>query len=275
MDSWGRRRYDATAGPTDPSLELTSRIQIQLLGSFRLSTAGRAIALRGGGKTETLLAKLALHPDKLVSRDVLLDLLWPDSDLALAGQSLNTLVYSLHKLLGDALGGASPVLHHEGSYRLNLEAGVGVDTWQLERLSEAGDAAYRSGDRGRAGILYQRAIQLYQGDLCAAHDLQAILERERLRTRYLSMLARLADSAFEDADYDGCLSYALRLLASEPAREDAHRLAMRCHVRRGQRAQAMRQYQLCTEILRHEFSADPEPATTALFERVRAEPAAI
>lgn len=259
----------------DPGVELTSAIQIQMLGSFRLLKAGRAIALRAGGKIEMLLVKLALHPRQTVPRDTLLEMLWPASNLALASQSLNTLVYSLHKLLGDALNGAAPVLHQEGSYRLNTEAGVGVDTWHLERLAEAGDAAYRSGDRNRASILYQHAIELYKGDLCLAHDLHAIVERERLRTRYLSMLARLADSAFADSDYEGCLAHALHLLANEPAREDAHRLAMRCYVRRGERAQAMRQYQLCAEILRREFNASPEPATIALFERIRAEPAAI
>jgi DNA-binding SARP family transcriptional activator len=89
------------------------------------------------------------------------------------------------------------------------------------------------------------------------------------------MLARLADYSFGDEDYGRCLEHALRLLECEPTREDAHRLAMRCYVRCGERSQAMRQYRLCTEILRREFDASPEPSTTALFERVRDEPAAI
>jgi DNA-binding SARP family transcriptional activator len=255
--------------------EKISQVHIQLLGSFHLTKAGRSVSTRGGGKTETFLARLALHPGRLVPRDVLLDMLWPDADAAAAGQSLNTLVYSLHKLLGDALGGATPVLHAEGAYRLNLEAGVSVDVWYLERLGEAGDTCARAGDREGCIALYERGIQLYRGDLCISQDLQAIVERERLRNLYLSMLARLADYAFEDHEYSRSLGHALRLLSCEPIREDAHRLAMRCYVRRGERAQAMRQFRLCSEMLRREFDANPEPATTALFEHVRNDPTAI
>ena len=50
---------------------------------------------------------------------------------------------------------------------------------------------------------------------------------------------------------------------------------MRCYVRVGQRAQALRQYQLCKAILLDEFDAEPEPATTALYQQVRLDPGAI
>src|SRR5205823_13606695 len=135
-------------------------------GNFCLTKAGHPVSTRGGGKMEAFLAKLALHPGELVPREALLDSLWPKSDSTLACQSLNTLVYSLHKRLGDALGGATPVLHAEGAYRLNLEAGIAVDVWYLDRLAAAGDAYYRSGDLHTASAFYERAIQLYRGDLC-------------------------------------------------------------------------------------------------------------
>ena len=42
-------------------------------------------------------------------------------------------------------------------------------------------------------------------------------------------------------------------------REDVHRVVMRCYVRRGERAAALRHYQVCAHILRAEFDAAPEP----------------
>ena len=56
-----------------------------------------------------------------VARGTLLNTLWPQSDTFQASQSLNSLIYSLHKSLGAALGGAPPTLHVDGSYRLNTE----------------------------------------------------------------------------------------------------------------------------------------------------------
>src|SRR5262249_1379632 len=101
------------------------------------------------------------------------------------------------------------------------------------------------------------------------------VRRERLRALYLSLLGRLADRGFQERDYAAALAYALRLLSHDPCREDAHRLAMRCHVRLGERAQALRQYRVCAQVLASEFQVRPEPATDALFDQVRLDPAGV
>jgi DNA-binding SARP family transcriptional activator len=116
---------------------------------------------------------------------------------------------------------------------------------------------------------------LYHGDLSVAPDLHAVVERERLRARYLSLLASLATYAYAAGDDAACLAYAQRLLAHDPCREDAHRLVMRCHVRRGERAQALHHYGVCVDILRAAYETTPEPATVALFEQVRRDPGSV
>jgi hypothetical protein len=47
---------------------------------------------------------------------------------------------------------------------------------------------------------------------------------------------------------------------------------MRVHVRRDERAQALRQYQVCEHVLRREFDAMPEALTCELFDQIRAGP---
>jgi DNA-binding SARP family transcriptional activator len=240
-----------------------------------LLRTGELLAVRPGGKHEAFLSTLALRPDSRLPRDTLLEALWPDAAYPLAVQSLNSLVYSLSKMLSRAIGGASPVLHPDGSYRLNLAAGVGVDTLSFERLARTGDEHSRNGQYGAAATAYQQAVGLYAGDLYAAADAHAVVERERLRARFHTLLARLAEHHFKENDYATALDYALGLLESDPTREDAYRIVMRCYVRRGERAQALRQYRVCERILRSEFDARPEPATLALFERVRHDPASV
>jgi len=250
-------------------------IVICLLGDFQLLKAGCAISVRGGGKTEALLCYLGVHYNQRISRETLLDALWPNGDPVLTSQSLNSLVYSLSKLLGDAIGGTAPILHADGYYRLNIDAGVGVDLAWFESLVSNGDQRCRAGDRAGAAHAYQCAANIYRGDLWSGSDLQSAVERERLRANYLSVLARLADYHFTQGDYAACLEHARRLLARDPCREDAHRLVMRCCVRQGERAQALRQYRLCAELLRAEFDAAPEYDTLSLYEQVRCNPSAI
>ena len=255
----------------------TNSILICLLGDFRVLRTGQHIALRGGGKAENLLCKIALRPDQWVSRDALLLSLWPDVDAAQASQSLSTLLYKLNRLLSKVSGIQTAVLHNDGYYRLNAAAGVVVDTELLDNLADAGEEQERAGNLAAAVATYTDAVQLYRGDLCicAGSDTYATVERERLRARYLTLLTYLADYHYRQDDYTTCLHYARRLVTNDPCREDAHRLIMRCYVRRGERAQAFRQYQLCQNVLRTLFDAVPEAATTALFDQVRLNPESI
>lgn len=250
-------------------------VLVAVLGPFRLFAAGRPVPVRTGGKIEALLSRLAARSPDRIARDALLSMLWPETDLSLAGQSLNSLIYSLHKLLGAALGGASPVLHEDGAYGLNGDAGVTVDIGLFHALAAAGDEHARRGHPAAAAHSYARAAALYRGDLCGGEDWRDAIERERLRATFLNLLALLAEYRYAECDYTGSLDVGLRLLALDPCREDAHRQVMRCHARRGQRAQALRQYRLCEAVLRMEFDAAPEPATTALFDQIRLSPESV
>jgi DNA-binding SARP family transcriptional activator len=255
--------------PTDTA---ASPILVCLLGTFRLLHTGHPVAIPCGGKIETLLGRLGTQFAHRVPRTVLLDLLWPASDSALAHQSLNSLIYSLHKLIGDALGGAAVILHEDGYYRLNMEAGIDVDVACFDSWANRGDQHVRAGDLARAATSYRKSVQLYRGDLSVEMDVGSVLARERLRTRFLGLLGYLADERYGAGDYGACLNHAWCLLGHDPCREDAHRVVMRCHVQRGERAAALRHYHVCANILRAEFDAAPELATTALFDQIRRQP---
>ncbi len=234
-----------------------------------------ATSIAVGGKAEELLCQLALRYDRPVPREYLLEALWPGTNPTLAGQSFNSLISILRKLCKDALAGAPPLLHAGKQYQLNLEAGVNVDVALFDQLAEAGERASRAGHVEEAVEAYRRALALYRGDLCLVPDAQAIIERERLRARYLTLLVRLASYEYEAGRYAASLRYGQRLLVLDPYREDAHRLVMRCYVQLGERAQALRQFRLCHQLLQAEFEAEPESATLHLFEQIRRDPTSL
>jgi DNA-binding SARP family transcriptional activator len=246
-----------------------------LLGTFRLLRRGELVAVRSGGKTQALLACLGTATRQGVPRETLLRRLWPESEGSLASNALNNVVHALRRSLSEALDGASPVVHASGYYRLNQEAGVAVDVDHFKTLAAQSEWHARTGNTRVSAAVAEQAVQLYRGDLNHGGTAQAIFECDRLRAICLGLFMHLADLAFDRGDYETCASYALRLLAYDPCREDAHRVVMRCHVRRGERAQALRYYQTVRAILRVEFDAEPEPATTALYEQVRLDPGAV
>lgn len=250
-----------------------ARVFICLLGPFRIIKLGRPVSVRSGGKAERLLICLAMHPQNGLTRDALIEQVWPEYPSDLAGQSLNTLTYWLKNQLSDALGGGAPILREQGRCALNMAGGLDVDVLEFESAVASGQRLDAAGSTSAAMQSYASAVSLYRGDLAANDEVRALLEREHLRTMYLATLGRIADLHFEQRDYPAALRDAEKILYTDPCREDAHRLAMRAYVRIGQRAQAMRQYRLCREILAVEFDAVPEPKTEQLFEIIRSDPA--
>ena len=260
---------DTTATP------VLAPVLICLFGRFRLLRCGVTIPVRNGGKTEALLSCLALRNENGIRRDALLEAVWPESDLIRARQSLTTLVGGLRGLLGSALAGASPVLYAEGGYALNSAAGVAVDVARFDALAVEGERSMRASDVAGAMRFWKQAVGLYQGDVCVENNVHAMIERERLRALQLTLLASLADHCLQDGEHHEALRHARQLLRRDPCREDAHRLVMRCHVRLGERAQALRQYLVCRHILEREFDAPPEPSTEALFAQIRLDPTSV
>jgi DNA-binding SARP family transcriptional activator len=251
---------------------LNAPVLIRLLGAFQILKNGSPLSLRPGGKVERLVGALALEPTNGVARDELIERVWPGGDPALAAQSLNSLSHWLNRHLSDALAGSSLIVRRGGRYALNTESGLRVDIVEFEAALEAAKLLGTDGRIAAAIDSYRMALTLYAGDLGGGSDVAHLLERERLRARFLMALSRLADHYFAVGDYDRSLASALELLRTDPCREDAHRVAMRCYVRTGARAQALRQFRVCRTVLALEFDAAPEPATEALYELVRADP---
>jgi LuxR family transcriptional regulator, maltose regulon positive regulatory protein len=258
-----------------PDHQHDSVILVCLLGTFRLLWRGKPGDIFISGKALTLLSLLALHLELGVPRESLLNILWPDQDAKHANVSLNNLVYTLQRRLRDKSDRAPALVFAAGSYYLNRVSGITTDIASFDALVSHGDRFVRTGDIAQAVTCYTQAVALYRGDLCFDSDVASIVERERLRATFLTILCWLADHAYQSAQYETALQYALRLLSCDPCREDGYRLAMRAYVRRGERAQALRQYQLCEHVLRREFDTAPEPLTTELFERIRASPAGV
>ncbi len=76
-------------------------------------------------------------------------------------------------------------------------------------------------------------------------------------------------SAKADGQIAQALVYAERLLAEDPVSEQAHRLAMRLHYRRGDRAAALAAYERCRSALQRELAAEPDAETVALAQLIR------
>jgi DNA-binding SARP family transcriptional activator len=95
-------------------------------------------------------------------------------------------------------------------------------------------------------------------------------QREELRGQFVQILQAQVQLSLREGAWNAGIAPARRLLAQEPWLEEGHRNLMLMLARSGQRQAAIAQYQACRRVLFEELGVEPLPATTALFNRLRA-----
>src|SRR5688500_11547618 len=243
-------------------------LSVHLLGGFRVVAGGREVPagawrLRKGPH---LIQLLALAPHLRLHRDQVVEHLWPESDPT---SSLN----SLHQVLHTARRALEPDLPRDRpSHYLRLHNDVLSLPLETEVDVTRSEAAAGLARTARTEAAYEAALGHYAGDLLA-HDPYAEWaepRRARLRDLYVQLLLDLARLREATGDSSGAVEALTRLLAAEPAREDAHLALMRLHASRGDRTRALRQFELLGDALRHELDAAPGPEACALRESLLA-----
>jgi DNA-binding SARP family transcriptional activator len=211
-------------------------------------------------KRVALLTYIALfNHGGFVPRDLLLEIFWPESDTEHARNSLNQALHRLRSALG------SEALEARGKHEIRLNRDV---VW-CDALAFR-DAA----EEWRTG----KATRLYQGDLLEGFhaSLSARFqhwldeERRRLRRRFCDSAWRRAEEAEGAGDSAMALQLAREAVSKAPFDEIALRRLMELLTRLGDRAEALRAYELFRTRLAEELGVEPDPVTEKLAEALRA-----
>src|SRR5215208_6146091 len=93
-------------------------LQVRFFGHFEMLCNGASVGLGCNSKALAIFKYLLAHRDSQVSRDHLMEWLWPESTLKKTRSSLNVALCTLRKLLSDCSGGLQNyILLEEGYYR--------------------------------------------------------------------------------------------------------------------------------------------------------------
>lgn len=236
-------------------------LSLRLLGGLHAERRpGRALVIRRK-KAQVLLAYLAVRPGRACSRDTLATLLWSGTTDEHARHNLRQTLFALRRTIG-------PDPFVVDGEQVGLREGVvDVDVAAFERAVQEGTPEALA-----------EAAALYQGDLLAGVRVDEApfddwlgAERQRLRELALTALEQLLALRRSAGALDAAAEIGHRLLGVDPLRESAHRALMDLYARQGRRADALRQYGQCAELLRRELGVEPEAATTRLFHEIQGE----
>lgn len=246
------------------------RVQIRLLGQFEVAVGGECVSASAWRlrHPRELLQILCLSSAGRVSRDEVLERLWPRATVDAAA---NRLYHTMHSLRGSfaALGVRKdqPVVQLLGGVvQLNELHEFDIDCHTFRAAVSA--ARSRSGLDRRTAL--QRAVDLYAGELLVGQPYEdwIVQPRELLRHEYAWALDQLAAAQRADGQLQLSIASYQRLVETEPANELAHRALMELYDATGHPERAVYQYTACKRYLQRDLDADPSPATQALLQRV-------
>ncbi len=242
------------------------RCRIELLGRLRVQQGDREITRFRTQKTGALLGYLAYHLERTHPREVLMDLLWPESAPATGRQSLSMALSSLrHQLEPPGVPRGTIVRADRFSVQLNPEL-VTTDVAEFEAAQQS--AAEAGSDTERAQFLAE-AVELYGGELLPGYYQDWIIpEQRRLGELYFRTVRWLTTYLEQAGEWERALECARRAVAADPFREEGHQDLIRLLAASGQSAEALRQYEELERILNEELEAAPSAATCELARQI-------
>jgi DNA-binding SARP family transcriptional activator len=260
--------FHPDAGPAQA--QETFNMTVHCFGSFHISINDQALEKWAGSRALSVLKYLLIHRKQETSREILMDIFWPDSTPEAARNNLNVAIHHLRKLF-QAINDFPIIVFEKGFYYLNHQLQIWMDVEEFERHLQTGHRLKTSGDTHSALREYEIAGSLYQGDFLE-DDLYGdwtVFDRERLKVAYIDMLTHTSQIYFNQGQYANSINVCHAILERDNCREDAHCLLMRCYSCQGQHHLALRQYQTCVDALRAELDIAPDPSTVQMSERIR------
>jgi DNA-binding SARP family transcriptional activator len=245
-------------------------VEVWLLGHLAVHATSGHLGpdALGGRKPKQLLELLALARGRPVTKERLIDLLWPERPPRSPVPALENHVWVLRRHLRDALPeGANLVAGEAGAYRLATEH----VTLDLDRLDTLLATARRSSGAARRRYL-EEACSLDRGDLLADEPYAEWAQAPRAiyRARLTDAHLDLADDALAAGQPAAALGPATTALQREPLSDRGCRLVMRCFAAIGDRARALATFETFRTGLVQELGVEPDAATIELAERLRA-----
>lgn len=241
----------------DPEAPSPPEATITVLGGFAARRAGAALEIPAG-RPSALVKLLALHGGRRPV-DAVVESLWPGVELSSGRKRLRNVLNRLR-------ASADALVVREGDI-LALAEGTVVDAILFERraqeaIAQSDQVAGR--DRARA------ALAMYAGEALPDERYEdwAAEPRERLRGRVLGLLDLLASDAERDGDLDEALRLLARAIELDRIDEQRYVRSARLLLRQGRRGRALELLRASAAALR-ELGLEPSAEHRALVRATR------
>jgi DNA-binding SARP family transcriptional activator len=253
-------------------------LHLQLMGEFVARRGQNPIPENAWTRpaARKLCAYFALHAGKKLSRDQIIEDLWPDSDPQAARGSLKTTLSWMRKAIEPHMRAKSPARYYdvEGEvyvFRTAYAASsvLRLDVAEFEQMvgqaldeAEGHDVLPVSAELMAQLLGYKPLLPEYQ------YEAWTVGPREKLLDLYVKGCLYVAQARLNLNQTAEAASWAERAITAAPWLEEAYHILMRAQARQGNRALALKTYSACTAALQRELGVPPSPLSEWLAKRL-------
>ncbi|MGN6561261.1 MAG: AfsR/SARP family transcriptional regulator [Thermomicrobiales bacterium] len=245
-------------------------LRICLFGGLRITYNGES-TIKVTQTVQSLLAYMLIKRQRCHPREVLAGLFWGDRPEDQARSCLSTALWRLRRSFEPAgiAHGDWLLTTPTGEIGFNPASAHWLDVAVYEEQVSAVIARPPQAINADVITGLERAVGLYAGELLEGFDEPwAVGERERLAAIHINALTYLMRYHDHHGAYEESVAHGQQILQRDPLREETHRAVMLIHVKHGQRALALRQYEYCRQVLADELGIAPMPETQAVYQQI-------
>lgn len=254
-------------------------LHLKLLGPPEANRGGKPLEFRSR-REQGLLFYLAAESG-MHSREKLAELLWPESQEGRA--ALRNALSGLRRTLqGDderPEGGAYIATRRGQTVGFDPSPGTELDLRILQTAPGPVPLGATDDKRRAAFGALKAAAEAYRGEFLEGFSLDdapdfeywAGVERERWRRRAETVFDHLSGLQLETGEIEAAIATAERWAGHAPISEAAHRRLMQARFAAGDKAGALRAYEVSRQALKESLDIEPEPETEALAARIQVE----
>src|SRR5688500_13368721 len=197
---------------------------IQLLGRLRLRRGEQLVTRFRTQKAAGILAYVAYHR-RSHSRESLIELFWPEAELASARHSLSLALSTLrHQLEPPGIPAGAVIVADRSFVELN-PAAFTTDVMAFDRHLRL---AAQAPDETRKRHHLARAVEEYGGSLLSGmYEDWVLQEQDRLFGRYLQAVREMVALFSKSGEPGRALELARQAASADPLREELHVEVMR------------------------------------------------
>ncbi len=257
-------------------------LEIRCFGRAQVLLDGSELTRFHSNKAKALLLYLAVESNRPHERSHLAGLLWPDYTEGRARRNLSQALTTLRKLLGDGEREQPFLSIDTHTIGLHLDHAVLVDAEQLtakitavEHHPHENDAAERCASCTQT---LREAQAIYTGPFLDQFILEdsSLFEqwmggrRAEHEKQIIEVCHRLSQQLANRGEFTDAIAAVEQWLKIQPWQEEAHQQLMRLLALKGDRVQALAQYDVLGDILMAEWGVPPSAETDDLYDRILA-----